>query len=101
MSCPPRSTPFPYTTLFRSVTAVSDYLRRETLEHFDIQQEIEVIPNFIDPERFRRTNKEHFKRALCPNDEKVLVHVSNFRPVKHRSEEHTSELQSRENLVCR
>lgn len=68
------------------VTAVSDYLRRETLEHFDIQNEIEVIPNFIDTERFRRTNKEHFKRALCPNDEKVLVHVSNFRPVKHATE---------------
>lgn len=65
------------------VTAVSDYLRRETLDHFDIDRDIEVIPNFIDTERFSQLNKEHFKRALCPNGEKVLVHVSNFRPVKN------------------
>ena len=64
------------------VTAVSKYLRQETLEHFDIQDDIEVIPNFIDTERFTRMNKGHFKQALCPNGEKVLVHVSNFRPVK-------------------
>jgi L-malate glycosyltransferase len=64
------------------VTAVSDYLRRETYEHFSIQKEIEVIPNFVDTERFKRTNKEHFRQALCPNGERVLVHVSNFRPVK-------------------
>jgi N-acetyl-alpha-D-glucosaminyl L-malate synthase BshA len=64
------------------VTAVSNYLRRETQEHFNITREIEVIPNFIDTERFVRMNKEHFKQALCPDGEKVLVHVSNFRPVK-------------------
>ena len=64
------------------VTAVSDYLRTETMRHFDVRGEIEVIPNFVDSERFRRTNKQHFKQALCPNGEKVLVHVSNFRPVK-------------------
>ncbi len=64
------------------VTAVSNYLRQETLEHFQIDDDIEVIPNFIDTERFTRMNKGHFKQALCPNGEKVLVHVSNFRPVK-------------------
>ncbi len=65
------------------VTAVSDYLRRETYERFSIRKEIEVIPNFIDTRRFRRMNKDHFKRALCPNGEKLLIHVSNFRPVKN------------------
>ncbi len=65
------------------VTAVSDFLRRETFDHFDIDNEIEVIPNFIDTDRFHRLNKEHFKRALCPNGEKVMVHVSNFRPIKN------------------
>ena len=65
------------------VTAVSDFLRRETFDHFDIDNEIEVIPNFIDTDRFHRLNKEHFKRALCPNGEKVMIHVSNFRPVKN------------------
>lgn len=68
------------------VTAVSDYLRRETKEHFDVEGDIEVIPNFIDTTRFHPSNKEYFKRALCPNGEKVLVHVSNFRPVKRAPE---------------
>ncbi len=65
------------------VTAVSDYLRRETYERFDVQREIEVIPNFIDTARFQRLNKSHFKQAVCPNGEKLLIHVSNFRPVKN------------------
>jgi len=65
------------------VTAVSDYLRQETYDHFGTSQEIEVIPNFIDTDRFVRQDKEHFKQALCPNGEKVIVHISNFRPVKN------------------
>jgi len=68
------------------VTAVSEFLRRETFDHFDIDNEIEVIPNFIDTDRFHRLNKEHFKRALCPNGEKVMIHVSNFRPVKNATQ---------------
>jgi len=65
------------------VTAVSDYLRQETYDHFEVNNGIEVIPNFIDTDRFYRQNKEHFKQALCPNGEKVIVHVSNFREVKN------------------
>jgi N-acetyl-alpha-D-glucosaminyl L-malate synthase BshA len=65
------------------VTAVSDYLRQETYDHFDVTKDIEVIPNFIDTDRFVRQDKEHFKQALCPNGEKVIVHISNFRPVKN------------------
>lgn len=64
------------------VTAVSDDLKRDTLQHFDIKNEIEVIPNFIDLKRFQKQNKEHFKKAICPNGEKLIVHTSNFRPVK-------------------
>ncbi len=64
------------------VTAVSEYLKEETYKRFDIQKEIKVIPNFIDLERFKRSNKGHFKRAICPEGEKVVVHVSNFREVK-------------------
>ena len=67
-------------------TAVSDYLRQETYDHFNVSNGIEVIPNFIDTERFQRQNKEHFKQALCPNGEKVIVHVSNFRPVKNATQ---------------
>lgn len=65
------------------VTAVSDYLRQETYDQFGVKNSIELIPNFIDTDRFYRQNKEHFKQALCPNGEKVIVHVSNFRPVKN------------------
>lgn len=64
------------------VTAVSEDLRKATLEHFDVKRHIEVIPNFIDLGRFKRQKKEHFKRAICPNGEKLLVHTSNFRKVK-------------------
>lgn len=64
------------------VTAVSEYLKDETYERFDIQKDIKVIPNFIDLDRFQKSDKNHFKKAICPNDEKVVVHVSNFREVK-------------------
>ncbi|MFD1142230.1 N-acetyl-alpha-D-glucosaminyl L-malate synthase BshA [Larkinella insperata] len=64
------------------VTAVSEHLRQETLDQFAIRREIEVIPNFIDLDRFKRQKKEHFKMAICPNGEKLIVHTSNFRRVK-------------------
>jgi N-acetyl-alpha-D-glucosaminyl L-malate synthase BshA len=64
------------------VTAVSESLRQDTFSHFDIKNEIEVIPNFIDFSRFKKTNKDHFKKAIAPNGEKILVHTSNFRKVK-------------------
>ncbi|MBO6522731.1 MAG: N-acetyl-alpha-D-glucosaminyl L-malate synthase BshA [Balneolaceae bacterium] len=64
------------------VTAVSNYLKEETYLNFDIKQEIKVIPNFIDLDRFQKSNKSHFKKAICPDGEKVVVHVSNFRKVK-------------------
>ena len=44
--------------------------------------EIEVIPNFVDLNRFSRLNKEHFRKAIAPNGEKILIHTSNFRKVK-------------------
>ena len=68
------------------VTAVSEYLRRETLAHFDVEREIEVIPNFIDTQRFRRLPKDHFRQAITPNGEALLVHVSNFRAVKRTAD---------------
>lgn len=64
------------------VTAVSEYLKEETYLNFDIKQDIKVIPNFIDLDRFQKSNKSHFKKAICPDGEKVVVHVSNFRKVK-------------------
>ena len=64
------------------VTAVSEYLRSETKRHFQVDRPIEVIPNFIDTTRFRRCENEAFKQAVCPDGGKIIVHVSNFRPVK-------------------
>jgi L-malate glycosyltransferase len=64
------------------VTAVSEDLRKETYLHFKITNEIEVIPNFIDLAKFKKQKKDHFKRAICPNDEMLIVHTSNFRKVK-------------------
>lgn len=64
------------------VTAVSEDLKNDTYEHFDITKEIAVIPNFIDLERFKKQKKEHFKTAICPDGEMLLVHTSNFRKVK-------------------
>lgn len=64
------------------VTAVSEDLKKATFDLFEIKTEIEVIPNFIDLERFKKQKKEHFKLAICPQGEKLLVHTSNFRKVK-------------------
>lgn len=64
------------------VSAVSGYLRDETFRLFDIHKEIEVIPNFVDLERFSRNAKEHYRKAIVHEDEKIITHVSNFRKVK-------------------
>lgn len=64
------------------ITSVSDFLKEDTQRHFNIGKHIEVIPNFIDFSRFKKTNKEHFKKAIAPNGEKILMHISNFRKVK-------------------
>lgn len=64
------------------VTAVSESLKKQTNEYFNVQRDIQVIYNFIDFDRFRWSNKEHFKKAIAPNGERILVHTSNFRKVK-------------------
>jgi N-acetyl-alpha-D-glucosaminyl L-malate synthase BshA len=64
------------------VTAVSSDLKKETYQHFQITNDIEVIPNFIDLEKFKKQKKDHFKKAICPNGEALIVHTSNFRKVK-------------------
>ncbi|MEE1884079.1 N-acetyl-alpha-D-glucosaminyl L-malate synthase BshA [Pedobacter flavus] len=64
------------------VTTVSDNLREETCRHFNINREIRVIPNFIDFTRFNAQPKDHFKKAIAPNGERILIHTSNFRKVK-------------------
>jgi L-malate glycosyltransferase len=65
-----------------AVTAVSEHLRKETLDNFAMTQDIHVITNFVDVKRFVHSNKDHFKKMLAPNNEKIITHVSNFRKVK-------------------
>jgi len=66
-----------------AITAVSEYLRRETVDRFDIPAErIEVIPNFVDLERYRRDLGGCHRSQLAPEGEKIVMHISNFRPVK-------------------
>lgn len=64
------------------VTAVSEYLRQETYDRFDIRNEIEVIPNFVDLVRFKPGGNAEFRKEFAPNGEFILSHVSNFREVK-------------------
>ena len=63
------------------ITAVSHWLRDETITHFGTKKAIEVIPNFVDPARFRR-HESPYARLLGDTGDKLLCHVSNFRPVK-------------------
>ncbi|BAU52089.1 N-acetyl-alpha-D-glucosaminyl L-malate synthase BshA [Mucilaginibacter gotjawali] len=64
------------------VTAVSEHLRNDTYEFFEIENDIKVIPNFIDLKRFSLKPKDHFKKAIAPFGERIVVHTSNFRKVK-------------------
>jgi len=64
------------------VTAVSEDLKEDTYKHFDVVKEIKVIPNFIDLQRFSLKTKDHFKLAIAPNNERIVVHTSNFRKLK-------------------
>jgi len=65
-----------------AITAVSHNLKDETISSFPIEKDIHVIHNFIDINRFYQSDKDHFKKMLAPNGERILAHVSNFRKVK-------------------
>lgn len=64
------------------VTAVSNTLKEDTLRNFNVTREIRVIHNFIDFRRFRKIDKDHFKKIIAPEGERILAHTSNFRKVK-------------------
>lgn len=64
------------------VTAVSDSLRQDTYANLKVTRDIEVIHNFIDLKRFAKKAKDHFRKAIAPFGEKLIVHTSNFRKVK-------------------
>jgi N-acetyl-alpha-D-glucosaminyl L-malate synthase BshA len=64
------------------ISAVSESLKADTLSNFQIQKEIKVIPNFIDFQRFSKKERNHFRKLVANDDEKILIHISNFRKVK-------------------
>ncbi len=65
-----------------AVTAISDYLRQVTLREFEVQRPVEVIPNFVNCEVFRPVDDHPRRKEFATDREKILVHLSNFRPVK-------------------
>jgi N-acetyl-alpha-D-glucosaminyl L-malate synthase BshA len=65
-----------------AVTAISNYLRDATHATFCTDCEIEVIYNFIDADYYRRTPDEALRRSLAPNGERIILHISTFRPIK-------------------
>ena len=64
------------------VTAVSRFLKEKTITNYSCEKPIEVIPNFIDINLYKPNGKTAFGERIAPDGEKILVHTSNFRPVK-------------------
>lgn len=64
------------------VTSISRYLLNQTLKEFDIKRPIEVIPNFVNCDLYTRKPDEALRARWAPNGEPILMHLSNFRPVK-------------------
>lgn len=64
------------------ITAVSESLKKDTLRLFEITKKIEVIPNFIDLKKIESQEKPCDRILLAENEEKILTHISNFRPLK-------------------
>ena len=65
-----------------SITAVSENLKEETYKHFDIKKEIEVIHNFVDVHRYNKKPVAAFRQVIAPNNERIIIHASNFRKIK-------------------
>jgi N-acetyl-alpha-D-glucosaminyl L-malate synthase BshA len=64
------------------VTCISNYLLKETIKDFDIKRPIEVIPNFVNCDLYNRTADKGLAAQWAPGGEPILMHLSNFRPVK-------------------
>jgi L-malate glycosyltransferase len=64
------------------VTTISRYLLNQTIKEFDIKRPMEVIPNFVNCELYTRTENPELRAKWAPDGEPILMHLSNFRPVK-------------------
>lgn len=82
------------------VTAISNYLRDRTLREFEIKRPIEVIPNFVNCDFYKRDG-EKLRAAWTPNGEPILMHLSNFRPVKRVTDTIETFAQVREKMPAK
>ena len=64
------------------VTSVSESLKQDTLDLFNIRKEIQVIPNFVDFTKHSNHSEECERGVIAQSHERIISHVSNFRPVK-------------------
>ena len=64
------------------VSAVSRFLKEKTLTNYNIEKDITVINNFIDTDLYKPNGTSKLREHIAPNNEKIMVHTSNFRPVK-------------------
>ena len=65
-----------------AVTTVSESLKTDTLEHFEVTKEVKVVSNFVCVDNYKERKEECGRKKFAPNDEKILMHISNFRKVK-------------------
>src|SRR4029453_13685894 len=65
-----------------AVTAVSESLKADTYRELGVTRDIQVIPNFLDPTQYQRRDVPGLRARLACGGRRVLIHVSNFRPVK-------------------
>lgn len=69
-----------------AITAVSQNLKQETYNTFNIEKEIQVIYNFVDVKRFSKKPIDAFRQVIAPNNERIILHASNFRKIKRISD---------------
>ena len=84
-----------------AVTAVSESLRRTTMQQLGIQNRIDVVPNFIDPSRYEQAKDSPGARRWARPGERTLVHISNFRPLKRVIDVVDVFLRLRSHVPCR
>ncbi len=84
-----------------AVTAVSESLKQDTYTHFPLKREVQVIPNFVCVDLYRHTPDPELRARYAPNGERLVVHVSNFRPVKRVQDVVGMFLQLRKKIPAR
>lgn len=84
-----------------AVTAVSESLKQDTLDHFSITNKIQVIPNFICLEEYKMLENDKYKKRYAPNGEYILTHISNFRKVKRVDDVVETFKRIREKIPCK